>query len=70
MMVEISPLGKNGRERKEKKGGDEGFNGFKLPFPFASSFHSFLWPKYPQSVERKFFSCWKKIKTILNIMIF
>jgi hypothetical protein len=29
-----------GREKKEKKGGDEGLNGFKLPFPLASSFHS------------------------------
>jgi hypothetical protein len=29
-----------GREKKEKKGGDEGLNGFKLPFPLASPFHT------------------------------
>ena len=27
-----------GREKKEKKGGDEGLNGFKLPFPLGSSY--------------------------------
>jgi hypothetical protein len=39
-MGDIWAPGKNGRERKkEKKGGDEGSNGVKLPFPLASSFH-------------------------------
>jgi hypothetical protein len=42
-MGEILAPGKDGRERKErKKVGDEGSNGFKLPFPLASSFHSLL----------------------------
>jgi hypothetical protein len=49
-----------GREKKEKKGGDEGSNGFKLPFPLASSFHSSLGPKSPPSVQRKFFDLLEK----------
>ena len=43
LMGEILAPGKDGRERKErKKVGDEGSNGFKLPFPLASPFHSSL----------------------------
>ena len=49
-----------GREKKEKKGGDEGSNGFKLPFPLASSFHSSLGPKCPPSVQRNFFDLLEK----------
>jgi hypothetical protein len=46
-----------GREKKEKKGGDEGSNGFKLSFPLASSFHSSLWPKSPHQSSENFLTC-------------
>jgi hypothetical protein len=58
LMGEISAPGKNGRERKErKKGGDEGLNGFKLPFPLGSSFHSSLGPKSPHQSSENFLTC-------------
>jgi hypothetical protein len=46
-----------GREKKEKKGGDEGLNGFKLPFPLGSSFHSSLGPKSPHQSSENFLTC-------------